>query len=529
MPLAYSYIRFSSSKQAKGDSLRRQLKKAQEYAAEHGLTLDDSLQLRDLGVSAYDSSNATRGALAGFLVELRAGRVQKGSYLLVEQLDRLSRADVYTAIGLMQEIVEAGVTVVTLQDRRVFDKVSVKDLGNIMLSVAVMFRAHEESRTKSERIASYWQGKREARPEVFTAQCPRWLTIRPDRSGYVVLEDRAESVRKVFQLTADGHGNVMIARRANLEKWPVPGRAADWHPTLITKLLNNRAVLGEYQPHTKSASKRVPIGDPWKDYYPRIVSDELFARAKASKATRAQLPRRRDDRYLNVFQGVLKCGACGASLSRKYKGSKVQPNYVQYQCTSRIRGVTTCTSVSALKLTEPLLRAVFEHGFVSVADDDFTAHFREIHDAAEQELRDERARLDRLVNALLQEPDSNALISRLRPLELSVQQKEAKLREAQEHLGHLAAATDGPKVEGGLREALERLDGDEHIDYRARLHDRVTRLVARIDVHADHAQAVLHWRAGAEPTAVSLDTGSNRAEQSESPVTATDSSSETVE
>jgi Resolvase, N terminal domain len=64
---AYSYIRFSSPQQMQGDSLRRQTEASEEYAAAHGLRLDYSLNLRDLGVSAYRGRNSTEGALAGFM------------------------------------------------------------------------------------------------------------------------------------------------------------------------------------------------------------------------------------------------------------------------------------------------------------------------------------------------------------------------------------------------------------------------------------------------------------------------------
>src|ERR1700758_3473375 len=50
---AYSYIRFSSPEQAKGDSLRRQTEAAEAYAKERGLSLDSSLTFRDLGISAF--------------------------------------------------------------------------------------------------------------------------------------------------------------------------------------------------------------------------------------------------------------------------------------------------------------------------------------------------------------------------------------------------------------------------------------------------------------------------------------------
>jgi DNA invertase Pin-like site-specific DNA recombinase len=62
-PRAYSYLRFSTPDQLKGDSYRRQTQLAQEYARKHSLELDQSLTFEDLGVSAYRSKNVKTGAL----------------------------------------------------------------------------------------------------------------------------------------------------------------------------------------------------------------------------------------------------------------------------------------------------------------------------------------------------------------------------------------------------------------------------------------------------------------------------------
>ena len=90
-PRAYSYLRFSTTEQLKGDSLRRQTQAARAYADTHGLDLDEALTFRDLGVSAFKGKNVAEGALGAFLQAVDAGRVPPGSWLLVENLDRLSR------------------------------------------------------------------------------------------------------------------------------------------------------------------------------------------------------------------------------------------------------------------------------------------------------------------------------------------------------------------------------------------------------------------------------------------------------
>ncbi len=57
-----------------------------------GLELDDKFTYKDLGVSAYDRSNLERDALGLFLEAVEAGKVPKGSILLVEAFDRLTRS-----------------------------------------------------------------------------------------------------------------------------------------------------------------------------------------------------------------------------------------------------------------------------------------------------------------------------------------------------------------------------------------------------------------------------------------------------
>ncbi len=493
MPKAYSYVRFSSAKQALGDSLRRQHARARAYAERHGLDLDESLAYQDLGVSAYQGANATTGALSQFLQHVRNGAVPPGSYLLVEQLDRLSRAQPLQAMDVLRAIVEAGVNVVTLADEHVLTAESVKNFSTLIYALVVMSRAHEESVRKSDFSKSNWAQRRVERPAVFTAQCPSWLSPLPDRSGYALLPERSQSVRKVFELTASGYGNVAIARRANAEGWAVPGRATSWHPTLVTKLLRNRAVLGEYQPHTKHEGTRTPLGDPWPAYYPAVVTQDLYDRATAAKVDRAQLPRRRDAAYLNVLQGLLVC-SCGASLVRKNKGSTVQPNYAQYLCSGRIRAVTDCPSISQLDLVPALLRAIYRAVPQHVQDDDFTQWARHELTSSQQALADARSQLDGVLVALTRAPDSDALVQHLRSLEALVRERQAHYDERVHWLASLGSAADPVRIEGSVDDALGKLWGDEHLDFRASLHANLARVVRRIEVNTRTRRAAISWR-----------------------------------
>ncbi|MEE8276972.1 MAG: recombinase family protein, partial [Alphaproteobacteria bacterium] len=113
---AYSYVRFSTPEQQRGDSWRRQTAMAQEYAKQHGLELDQSVTFEDLGVSGYRGSNVATGKLGAFFEAVESGLVEAGSYLLVENLDRISRRTPRKAARVLEDIVELGITVVTLSD-----------------------------------------------------------------------------------------------------------------------------------------------------------------------------------------------------------------------------------------------------------------------------------------------------------------------------------------------------------------------------------------------------------------------------
>jgi Resolvase, N terminal domain len=170
---AYSYVRFSTPEQRKGDSLRRQLAAAKEYADAHGLKLDDTL--RDEGISARKGANRTKGALGAFLKKVESGDVVRGSVLIVEALDRLTREDVVEAHYLFLSIIRAGITVVTLIDGMEYVPGKVEPY-HLINSITKQSEAGQFSEKLSYRITRKWADKVEqARqwPERAVRKAPR--------------------------------------------------------------------------------------------------------------------------------------------------------------------------------------------------------------------------------------------------------------------------------------------------------------------------------------------------------------------
>lgn len=210
MSAAYSYIRFSRPEQALGDSLRRQLEASRAYAKAHGLTLVE--ELSDKGKSAYRGKHVSEGALGRFLELVNSGEIEEGSTLLVESLDRLSRQEIDLALEQMLGIIRSGVRIVTLMDGQVYDRETIRSSPvPLIISVSVMSRAYEESRTKGERVASAWAEKRSlARSDMkaMTRACPEWLHIVEGR--YQPIPERAAIIRRIFEETASGLGRRSI-------------------------------------------------------------------------------------------------------------------------------------------------------------------------------------------------------------------------------------------------------------------------------------------------------------------------------
>jgi DNA invertase Pin-like site-specific DNA recombinase len=312
----------STDLQLKGDSHRRQLEASRAYAEDHGLELAERAELEDIGVSAFKGANVREGALGQFLAAVRSGSIRPNSYLIVESLDRLSREQVLTAQSLFLSIIQAGINLVTLMDGKVYRPGTI-DLADLITSLVIMSRAHEESLTKSRRIAAAWRNKRSeaSAQKPMTKWCPAWLRLLSDRSGYVPIPERIEIVRQIFEDASNGIGMFSIATRLNRSNVATFGGPNGWHQSYVAKILANRAVLGEFQPHIRVEGKRVPNGEPIPDYYPAIVGEDLFYRAQLGKAQRlANGAGRKGKAFTNLFSGIARCFYCRSAIVFENKG-----------------------------------------------------------------------------------------------------------------------------------------------------------------------------------------------------------------
>jgi len=353
MTTAYSYIRFSTSTQKHGRSYDRQMEACETWVAKMGFTLSDDKFL-DEGRSGYTGEHlGEKGQLKRFLDLVEVGKIARGSFLVIESLDRLSRQSVTEALTLFLRILGAGVHICTLMDgEKVYDPPG--NAADLIMSVLVMARANEESATKSKRAADDWASKREkARTEKkpYGKRVARWLQLVDGK--YVAIPERVEVVKRVFAETIKGHGFVAIARDLNADKEPA-FRGGTWCATSVGEMLKNRSVLGEWLPSDG--------GGVIEGYFPQIIDNETFALAEEAMSRRrprqvegSRIPRvTKQSANFQVWQSVGFCAICASPMYLLSKNTKIvagkRHTYKYLLCSSKRKGL--CMEAATIRLAE---------------------------------------------------------------------------------------------------------------------------------------------------------------------------------
>lgn len=314
----YSYIRWSSEKQKRGSSLERQQKYASDLANEHDL---DLVEMIDDGLSAFKGEHIKKGELGSFLEAVKEGLVPEGSWLVVENLDRLSRENPVEALHQFTSILKLGITVVTGMDGQIYKQA--EDIYAIFQSVMLFSRAYEESQTKSKRtngaalaaIQRHVDGHRSEDDYAFAVKAVGSHTWWSDASDGVVRphQEYFKIAQEIVTLYQSGWGSFRIVGYLN-DNYPPPRGPKNkvnkdrWSTTLVTRFANTKALLGEKTITLSGVTYTL------KDYYPALISEDDFYRLRVIRE--ANKSTRRSEKTVGLIAGiqVAKCGHCGSAL-----------------------------------------------------------------------------------------------------------------------------------------------------------------------------------------------------------------------
>ena len=341
--LAISYIRYSSLAQGAGDSERRQIEAAERYCKTHNLILTDKFKLHDRGKSGWKGTHRSEtGALGQLEKQLEGGLIPKGTTLIVENLDRLSRQEHTTALKLLLNLLDGGLEIVALSDNeRRYTKESVNaNIMELMASVMVLSRGHEESQIKSYRSKANWSQKKKAAAQGQQIKMALHGWLRMENGKYELIKEKAETIKRIFKLYLSGYGASTIAESLRRNKTPITTReqkkTGEWLFSTVLRIIKCKAVTGCYT----GVIPEIP------DYFPRVISDSDYYTAQSMRKARVTY---KGQRSLNpfVFSHLLKCSKCGQSMTRTvqagytylrcmgYNAGKCDSSYMEYKNTEK--------------------------------------------------------------------------------------------------------------------------------------------------------------------------------------------------
>jgi DNA invertase Pin-like site-specific DNA recombinase len=480
---AITYSRWSKHEQSTSTTVVRQQEICDGFAKRESLRVVERV-IED-GISAWTGDNIIIGELAKLIdrVERSGG---DDTVLIVEKLDRLSRRDPLEMANWIQRVVATGLIIATGDGRHWIDRDFTKNQMVFLGLCFEAFRGFEESQTKSDRVGEAWRIKRDLGAPM-TRLCPGWLTIdagatnyrNHSTSGYRVIEERADIVRRIFEMTAKGTGAASIAAMFNREGVEVFGRGKGWYASYVRKILNNPAVIGEYQPHVAPrGGKRTPTGDIIRDYFPPIISTELFERVNDRRARRV-IAKQSPNRLVNLFGGLARCSHCDGAMTMVAKGSetlaggsKVDRRYLKCSNAHRSHGCDNRTTFEYGTVE----RAILDHLLPLAMDDQ---HFRDDcelgaieRDLVEAKRNFEHAKRRQLVayTAHEDDPDDDLAARRYRERRDEVKALKSRVTQLEEASANLGTALTPQEHVKRVAEVRDLMDHPhEPTRYEARL------------------------------------------------------------
>jgi hypothetical protein len=246
------------------------------------------------------------------------------------------------------------------------------------------FRIREAMKSKREKLA---------KGVLAFGRLPAWLTWSAPRKVEgrkpVVVEVKADVVRKIFGLYLQGKGCLSIAEAMRGMPTITGHKRANWNHYFVYRLLQDRAVIGEY------TSTQTP------GIFPPIISENDFLKVAERLKTNSHQSNSERTKNANLFSGLATCSRCGHMLTR-LSSPRNGVKYFYLVCGGRARRVEGCKcdfkSVNYTAFEASFLSLLKESGLIRkmLASD----HGPSPVDDLQRKLADVTKRADVMLNVL---------------------------------------------------------------------------------------------------------------------------------
>ncbi len=370
------YERLSRDDELSGESFSIQNQKSmlEDYARRNGFP--NPTHFTDDGISG---TRFDRPGFTAMMEEVEAGRVEA---IIVKDMSRLGRD--YLKVGQVMEILrQRGVRLIAINDG--VDSSKGDNDFTPFLNIMYEFYARDTSR----KIKSVFKAKGMSGKHLTGTVIYGYLWDEK-RENWLVDEDAAAVVRRIFAMMIEGYGPYQIATRLSQEKIEIPsvhlaryGEGVNknkavkdpcgWGASAVVQILKKREYLGhtvnfKTQKHFKDKKSHYVDESEWtifENTHEPIIDQETFDNVQRIRANVKRYP----DGWGEAapLTGLLRCADCGGKMyvQRVNNGKRV-PYYTCAQY-GKVPVGTFCSSAHRIResvvldLVSDILRAIADY------------------------------------------------------------------------------------------------------------------------------------------------------------------------
>ena len=370
------YERLSRDDELQGESnsISNQKQMLEDFARRNGLP--NPTHFTDDGISG------TRFDRPGFLAmmeEVEAGRVEA---IVIKDMSRLGRD--YLKVGQVMEVLrQRGVRLIAINDG--VDSLKGDDDFTPFRNIMNEFYARDTSR----KIRSVFKSKGMSGKHLTGTVIYGYLWDEK-REHWLVDEEAAEVVRRIFALTLEGYGPYQIACKLSADRIEIPvvhlarfnegvNRSKPvkdpygWGSSTIVNILKKREYLGhtinfKTRKHFKDKKSHYVSEDEWtifENTHEAIIDQQTFDLAQKIRSNVRRYPNGWGEAA--PLTGLLYCADCGGKMyvHRTNNGKRISQytcsNYTKVPCGTLCHTQHRINESAVLTLVSDTLRAIAEY------------------------------------------------------------------------------------------------------------------------------------------------------------------------
>ena len=377
----YERLSHDDDLMGESNSISNQKQMLSEYAESHGLT--PYIHFTDDGISG------TRFDRPGFVSMMDAIKAGQIGTVIIKDMSRLGRD--YLMVGQIQEMLrQKQVRLIAINDGH--DSLNGDDdflpFRNIM--------NEWYAKDTSKKIRSTFKAKGNSGKHVASTTPYGYLKDPENKEHWIVDEEAAQVVRRIFQMTMDGYGPYQIAKKLKEDQVEIPavhmarhgaglwqGRVDEikdpyaWGSSTVAGILKKREYLGhtvnfKTRKHFKDKKSHYVSEDNWtvfEDTQEAIIDQETFDNVQRIRKNVRRYPDGWGEAH--PLTGLMYCADCGAKMyvHRVNNGKRIP----QYTCSaySKVPVGTLCQTqhrINAdivMELIKDLLKAIAEYSHLN--------------------------------------------------------------------------------------------------------------------------------------------------------------------